>query len=166
MPDVRPKIYRPIHDKSHKISIQIRIRKRSSCVERNENSGKNLHHLVFGLSPNKWKNKLFSNSLPQHLSAVYSLGEKAVSQMKYEIVCKLVNGPQSMRPLIPSGASTNGNFPFSQRTEKTILVGLSGRRYFRPRVSSSLSLHALFHAWYIFHASTTQVTSTRQPQHN
>ena len=34
MPDVRPKIHRPIHDKSHKIST-IRIRKRSSYVERN-----------------------------------------------------------------------------------------------------------------------------------
>ena len=32
MPDVRPKIHRPIHDKSHKISTQIRARKRSSHV--------------------------------------------------------------------------------------------------------------------------------------
>ena len=33
IPDVRPKIHRPIHDKSHKISTQIRTRKRSSYVE-------------------------------------------------------------------------------------------------------------------------------------
>ena len=35
MPDVRPKIHWSTHDKSHKISTQIRIRKRSSYVERN-----------------------------------------------------------------------------------------------------------------------------------
>ena len=36
MPDVHLKIYPPIHDKSHKISTQIRIRKCSSYVERNK----------------------------------------------------------------------------------------------------------------------------------
>ena len=36
IPDVRPKIHWPIHDKSHKISTQKRIRKRSSYVERNK----------------------------------------------------------------------------------------------------------------------------------
>ena len=42
MPDVRPKIHGPIHDKSHKISTQIRIRKRSSYIERNKTK-KNLN---------------------------------------------------------------------------------------------------------------------------
>ena len=32
---MRPKIRRPIHDKTHKIPTKIRIRKRSSYVERN-----------------------------------------------------------------------------------------------------------------------------------
>ena len=36
MPDVGPKIHRPIHNKSHKISTQIRIRKRSSYVKCNK----------------------------------------------------------------------------------------------------------------------------------
>ena len=63
--------------------------------------------------------------------------------------------------------STNGNFPFFQRTiktttttttTKTILVDLSGRRYFHPRVSPSLALHAFFRALYIFHAPSTQAT--------
>ena len=36
IPDVRPRIHQPIHDKSRKILTQIRIRKRSSHVERNK----------------------------------------------------------------------------------------------------------------------------------
>ena len=36
MLDVRPKIHRPIHDKSHKVSTQIRIRKRSSYIKHNK----------------------------------------------------------------------------------------------------------------------------------
>ena len=35
IPDVHPRIHRPIHNKSRKILTQIHIRKRSSYVERN-----------------------------------------------------------------------------------------------------------------------------------
>ena len=42
IPDVCPKIYRPTLDKSHKISSQIRIRERSSYVERKAKSNNKL----------------------------------------------------------------------------------------------------------------------------